>query len=260
MVSPNAVIFDLDETLVVGEAAAVQSFMDICREAEDNCGVKADALYQAIRTHSRSLWHNSPHRPFLLSLGLASFEGLCSTFEGEYPGFALLREWAPQFRRESWQNALKACGINDDRLALKTADAYLANRKRHQALYDDAGPCLRELSNRYPLALLTNGAPDLQYEKIATTGIGQYFKAIAVSGEAGCGKPDRRFFELVLNRLGTDAAHTWMVGDSLERDIAGAQALGMNTVWVNRNDIRHDQTVNPDIEVSGLDLLTAIIG
>jgi putative hydrolase of the HAD superfamily len=260
MATPKAVIFDLDETLLIGEAAAIQSFMDICREAEDYCEVKADALYQAIRQHSRHLWHNSPHRQFLLSLGIASFEGLCSTFEGNYPNFTSFREWAPQFRHESWLNALKECGIDDGRLASRLADAYLGNRRRHQALFDDAGTCLETLSKLYPLALLTNGAPDLQHEKVATTGIGKYFKTIAVSGEVGYGKPDRRFFELVLSRLEVDAAHTWMVGDSLEWDVAGAQVLGMNTVWVNRDDIRHDQTVNPDIEVSGLDLLTAIIG
>ena len=260
MDSPKAVIFDLDETLLIGEAAAVQSFMNICREAEVACGVKADVLYQAIRTHSRSLWRNSSHRPVLLSLGIASFEGLCSTFEGDYPNFASLRKWAPQFRQDSWHNALKECGVDDVSLALKLADAYLGNRRRHQALFPDAIPCLESLSKLYPLALLTNGTPDLQYEKVATTGIGKYFKTIAVSGEVGFGKPDHRLFEMVLSRLGNDAVHTWMVGDSLERDIAGAQALGMNTVWVNRDNMQHDRLIGPDIDVSSLDLLTDIIG
>ncbi len=257
---PQAIIFDLDETLLIGEASAIESFMDICSKVETESGVKAAALYQAIRQQSRLLWRNSPYRSYLLSLGIASFEGLCSTFKGDYLYFELLRAWAPQFRVESWHNALKSCGINDIRLASKLADAYLTNRRRHQALFEDAEVCLITLSKLYPLALITNGSPDLQYEKIATTGIGKYFKAITVSGEVGYGKPDHRIFELVLSRLETDAENTWMVGDSLERDIAGAQALGMKTVRINRNNNPQNPLIVPDIEVSGLDLLTTIIG
>lgn len=41
------------------------------------------------------------------------------------------------------------------------------------------------------------------------------------------GKPSRAMYEAALEITGTPAAHTLMVGDRLDTDIAGAQALGM---------------------------------
>ncbi|MBN1304361.1 MAG: HAD-IIA family hydrolase [Anaerolineales bacterium] len=46
------------------------------------------------------------------------------------------------------------------------------------------------------------------------------------------GKPKPTLFELCLDRLGTSAKETLMVGDRLETDIAGAQAVGMPTAVV----------------------------
>jgi putative hydrolase of the HAD superfamily len=97
-------------------------------------------------------------------------------------------------------------------------------------MQNDAEPCLRNLSGLYPLALLTNGTPDLQWEKIETTGISKYFVRTVVSGEFGYGKPDRRIFKFLLIRLKVDVEQVSMVGDNLERDIAGAQSLGIRTV------------------------------
>jgi putative hydrolase of the HAD superfamily len=258
--SPQAVIFDLDETLIVEESSEVAAFMDVCRKAETVRGVKSDIMYRAIRQHSRSLWHNSPFRKYLVDIGIGSHEGLCTTFEGDYPNFELLRNWVPQFRIESWWQALLTCGVNDSRLALEMADTYLLNRSRYQTLHNDALPCLNRLSEQYPLALLTNGAPDLQYEKVTTTGIRKYFTKIAVSGEFGYGKPDRRIFEFVSSHLKVSPYDTWMVGDSLERDIAGAQALGIYAVWINRQGIKNDSKIIPDMEISSLDQLMTIIG
>ena len=46
------------------------------------------------------------------------------------------------------------------------------------------------------------------------------------------GKPHAAMFEVALARLGLDAAHTLMIGDRLDTDIQGAQALGLRTALV----------------------------
>jgi putative hydrolase of the HAD superfamily len=111
----------------------------------------------------------------------------------------------------------------------------------------------------FPLALCTNGVPDLQREKIDATGIAKYFTEIVISGEVGYGKPSRDIYELVLSRLGARQEFTWNIGDSLERDIQGAKALGIKTVWVNRHGLPRDESIVPDIEVSNLKQLVGII-
>src|SRR5258708_37698578 len=46
------------------------------------------------------------------------------------------------------------------------------------------------------------------------------------------GKPSVAYFEAALEALDADPQMTWMVGDDLESDIAGAQKFGMRTVLV----------------------------
>jgi putative hydrolase of the HAD superfamily len=66
---------------------------------------------------------------------------------------------------------------------------------------------------------------------------------IVISGEVGYGKPDHRIYQLVLSRLGTRQESTWNIGDSLKRDILGAKAIGIKTVWVNRHGMSRDESI-----------------
>ena len=52
------------------------------------------------------------------------------------------------------------------------------------------------------------------------------------------GKPSTAYFEAALSALDGDAAMTWMVGDDIEADIAGAQAHGMRTILVRTGKFR----------------------
>ncbi len=52
------------------------------------------------------------------------------------------------------------------------------------------------------------------------------------------GKPSPVYFQAALEALDADPTLTWMVGDDLEADIAGAQRLGMRTVLVRTGKFR----------------------
>jgi HAD superfamily hydrolase (TIGR01458 family) len=54
------------------------------------------------------------------------------------------------------------------------------------------------------------------------------------------GKPSPAYFEAALEALDADAHMTWMVGDDIESDIAGAQAHGMKTLLVRTGKFRPD--------------------
>jgi putative hydrolase of the HAD superfamily len=245
-------IFDLDDTLVVEEASAREAFMEVCRQAEEACGVKAERLYESIRESARSIWHKSPARQYCLEIGISSWEGLWARFEGEDANLKILREWSPSYRVDSWNNALIQCGITNKILAAQLAAAFHTNRRKYHVLFDDARSCLEELSKLYSLALITNGAPDLQREKIKATGINGYFKKIIVSGEIGYGKPDSRIFQRIMAHFKEAPEHVWSIGDSLERDIQGAKILGIKTAWVNRRQITRNDQITPDLEISNL--------
>jgi HAD superfamily hydrolase (TIGR01458 family) len=55
------------------------------------------------------------------------------------------------------------------------------------------------------------------------------------------GKPSRQYFEAALQALDAEAGMTWMVGDDIEADIAGAQGHGLKTVLVRTGKFRPDE-------------------
>jgi len=70
------------------------------------------------------------------------------------------------------------------------------------------------------------------------------------------GKPSRAYFAAALEALDADPDRAWMVGDDLESDIAGARAVGINTVLVRTGKFRPDAVeasrVKPDGIVSSI--------
>jgi HAD superfamily hydrolase (TIGR01458 family) len=65
------------------------------------------------------------------------------------------------------------------------------------------------------------------------------------------GKPSRAYFQAALDAVDGDAERTWMVGDDVEADVGGAQALGMHGVLVRTGKFRDDwlerSGVQPDV-------------
>jgi HAD superfamily hydrolase (TIGR01458 family) len=70
------------------------------------------------------------------------------------------------------------------------------------------------------------------------------------------GKPSTAYFEAALEAIDADPELTWMVGDDIEADVAGAQAHGMRTVLVRTGKFRPDAVergrVRPDGIVSSI--------
>jgi putative hydrolase of the HAD superfamily len=104
-------------------------------------------------------------------------------------------------------------------------------------LIPGAGEVIRELKRRgYKLALVADGRPGTYRNVLTQHGIYELFDAFAISEEVGVEKPDRRIFVHALDQLGIapdEYGHTIMVGNYLERDIKGANAVGMISVWLD---------------------------
>jgi HAD superfamily hydrolase (TIGR01662 family) len=102
----------------------------------------------------------------------------------------------------------------------------------HFELYDDAVPVLRELrQSGLRLGLVSNTSRDL----------GAFVRHFALevdgwitSGSHGKVKPSPLIFRAALELIGCPAERSVMVGDSPEDDIAGARAVGMRAVLVDR--------------------------
>jgi HAD superfamily hydrolase (TIGR01509 family) len=92
-------------------------------------------------------------------------------------------------------------------------------------------------------------------------GVTDLFDAIVVSDEVGWRKPQARIFETALERLGVAPETALFVGDRLDMDVAGARAMGMTAVWINRTaDAVPAGQAPPDFEIRDLDELRGIAG
>ncbi|MHB8633758.1 MAG: HAD family hydrolase [Thermoplasmatota archaeon] len=92
-------------------------------------------------------------------------------------------------------------------------------------------------------ALLTNGPGAVQRPKVEHFRLEERLDFIGISGEMGKWKPDAAAFQHVLERLGASPEGALMVGDSLDFDIRPARKLGMRTAWIDAGGQPH-----PDAE------------
>jgi HAD superfamily hydrolase (TIGR01549 family) len=109
--------------------------------------------------------------------------------------------------------------------------------ERHDnfTLYEDALPVLEDLRGRgLRLGLVSNGQRDL--EEFARHHRLEVDVAVG-SRSHGRTKPHASIFEAALRRLDVEPADAAMVGDSPADDVAGARALGMRAILLDRDGL-----------------------
>ncbi|WP_223067444.1 HAD family hydrolase [Paenibacillus caui] len=113
---------------------------------------------------------------------------------------------------------------------------YEANYMTHAQVMRHGVECLRHVrSLGLKTGLITNGVTRLQNGKIDLLGLRELFDAVVISEEAGIRKPDERIYKLALEKLGTAAEETIIVGDHPVNDIWGAARIGLKGIWLRRN-------------------------
>jgi putative hydrolase of the HAD superfamily len=147
--------------------------------------------------------------------------------EGRDPaGLAALRRASAQVVRE-------ALGPRGRELALDgVLDALL------EAItftpYPDVVPALRELRARGRRLVVVSNWDVSLHEALARTGLSALVDAAVASAELGTAKPDPAIFRRALALVGVEADRALHAGDSVEADVAGALAAGVDPVLVRR--------------------------
>jgi HAD superfamily hydrolase (TIGR01662 family) len=114
---------------------------------------------------------------------------------------------------------------------------------------------LQTLHTRYKLALATNAAAsgaDQVRAALHRLNLDHYFDVIISAKELGHNKPEPAFFHAVLAECGCTPDSAVMVGDSISRDVLGAQRVGMRAVWYHWNDDPLPSYITPDAEIHDL--------
>jgi FMN phosphatase YigB (HAD superfamily) len=68
--------------------------------------------------------------------------------------------------------------------------------------------------------------------------LNRFFCSVITSVDAGARKPARRFFEYALRQAGVVAADVVFVGNQRNTDVVGAEAVGIETIWLSGDGYR----------------------
>lgn len=252
--APRAVLLDLDNTLILEDEstlAAIRSTAALIR------GVDAEMFATNVAAIAERHWKKAPVVRDAERFGIWWGEALWGDFSGADPVSRAMRGFAPEFRDAVWRDA--ATRFKDDEmLGPRLGAAYIAARRSAETIDPQAESTLADLARDHRLALVTNGAGDVQREKLSRTPFAAQFAVIVVSSEIGAGKPEAAIFQHALAALGVSAADAVMVGDSLERDVAGAHAAGVKAIWIDRK-LWKERDTRPDGRIERLSDLRAAL-
>lgn len=211
----EAILFDLDDTLVQYE----RSPGEVLRRSFDLVG--SDPLFSVEEYYAR------------------------------YDEFAAQHDSMDALRSACFAALAEANGY-DRQLGREVAATFSEERDQTRVeLLPEVSHVLAELSRAYRLAIVTNGAPDAQRQKIDAVNLQQWVDTVVVAGHDTPPKPDSEPFERALSSLDATPATTVHVGDSLETDIAGAADAGLDSVWISGSDSAGEQTPTHRIESVG---------
>lgn len=242
MALPLAILFDLDDTIITD-------------------GDRSVALLEAAHAFAGRL---GPHAPAAIATRI---EADLEAFWADPAASRTARLGAAWGIREARLSVIGATFASLDiagsaALAAEFCDLFAARRSARSRVFDGALETVAALRLQgVRLALVTNGATDIQRAKLQKFALAPLFDHIQIEGEHGFGKPEERAYLHAMDSLGVTAADCWMVGDNLEWEVAAPQRLGLFGIWHDhlRKGLPAGCTVRPDRIVTSLpELLEAV--
>ena len=234
MQAPQALFFDLDDTLLDDHASVLRSLDLTCQQvlAPALPSLDLQAFFKTYREIADNFWESGEIR-----------------IEDQEASRLML-----------WREALLQFDCNDEAIALAARGAYTRFRDERPIVFEDALPVLQALQGRYRLALITNGRNVKQRAKLKNAGLDEFFDFVMTSEDFHTGKPDPGIFHHTARQLDVAPEAAWHIGDSQGNDIKGAVNAGLGAVWLNRlakpRDARHPA---PHHEIASLtELLTLL--
>lgn len=126
-------------------------------------------------------------------------------------------------------------GLEDNGCSSLMSRLYFDALREQRFLVEGAESVCAALSGAYSMHIITNGTYEVQRGRFWGSGLEPYFSHVFISEKMKASKPSPLFFEEVLSMVGDEnVSHYCVIGDSLSSDIAGANQMGMDAIWLDR--------------------------
>ena len=205
---------------------------------------------------------------------VASVTALC---EKHFPGHgsAISDIWRQKQLEYTWLSSLM--GRYQDFWQLTAAGLRFAVGARQQELTEEASrelmenylqltpypevpAALKALAQRLPLAILSNGSPEMLLKVTQHNGFTPHLKHVISVHELSVFKPSPRVYELAVSKLGVPKEQIGFVSSN-SWDAVGAKAFGFHVFWINRfNRFQEQLGVTPDHIIRTLDEIAPLLG
>jgi len=162
-----------------------------------------------------------------------------------------------QLRSIRFPMVFEALGITETGITATMQEDFLSICPRKPHLMPHTKELLGYLQGKYWLHIITNGFDDVQFIKMQSSGIADYFGQVVTSGKAGCQKPNRQIFDFARQQARAECPDCLMIGDNLIADIDGARNAEMDHVFYNHGRVAHQSS--PTYEVHSLHELMEIL-
>jgi putative hydrolase of the HAD superfamily len=154
----------------------------------------------------------------------------------------------------------RSTGKIDHKVLASGIIAYRRAREAAMVLYPHVKSTLVELVRRgYRLAILSDAPAKQAWLRLCALGLQHFFETVIAFEDTGERKPHPLPFRLALETLGVAPEEAVMIGDWPERDMVGAHAVGIRTVYARYGDVRANYNVTADRSIDDITELLDIL-
>jgi putative hydrolase of the HAD superfamily len=238
------VVFSLRETNFNPEQAG-QEDPPACSPGCGDTEVIASRKYRAIIFDVGSTLLDITGNPHQFSVEAVAHLGLVEAVALDRTVRQIAQEWRDSGGRpevadlsETWlehyRRALAALGFSGD---IDRAAGIIESRFLSEgwAVYPDVQEVLANLRDcGYRLGIVSNWPPTLD-ATLERAGLRHFFEVVVSSGNVGFAKPHPQIFRIAVDQMRMSTHEALYIGDSLEHDVNGARAAGMDVVLLDRS-------------------------
>lgn len=177
-------------------------------------------------------------------------QGVYKKLNAEFPQLVALLPDENAFRCGLIQTILAENGIHIDAEQAQQAQHYFDSARMGAfTFFPGVKEMLTDLRKHYKLVVITNGPIFSQHPKLKATQMDEWVDHIIVGGEEPEEKPAASIFQKALNLVDIKPEEALHIGDSLAADIAGANNMGILSVWVNATGVSNPTEITPNFEI-----------